>query len=175
MAKSKKISLSLRNDETIVFDISLFNDEVNIESLLRIDYSNLIAEIVTFPVIVNRLGIMLADVENKRAERELDLKITKSKLRVLIRKRYSDEGKKYTVDIIDDEVRMHALYKTKNDLLIQRTKEKEYMNSIYWSAKDKSDKLNKLSMTISPESIDSSSLESTLNGISTKIKKALIS
>ena len=37
-----------------------FDEEMDIDNLLRIDHSNLVGEMVTFPVFVNRFGNLLA-------------------------------------------------------------------------------------------------------------------
>ena len=43
-----------------------FDEDMNIDELLKIDYSNLIGELITFPVIVNRFGQLLAEAESKK-------------------------------------------------------------------------------------------------------------
>ena len=47
----KKIVTIGSNTYKLLFDD--FDEEVDIDSLLKIDYSNLIGELVTFPVILN--------------------------------------------------------------------------------------------------------------------------
>ena len=59
------------NTYKLIFDN--FDEDVDIDSLLKIDYSNLIGELVTFPVILNRFGILLAEAESQVAETKLHL------------------------------------------------------------------------------------------------------
>lgn len=170
----EKITLRLTEEKHLVLNIGTFDDEIDVDSLLRIDYSNLIAEILTFPVIVNRFGLILADYNSKVAESELDLKINKSKIKERLRKEFVAKGKKVTGDIIDDATRADPVYKIKNTIWIKRIKERDYINSIYWSAKDKSDKLDKMSLTIKSGDVDDKLVEGQLNNIRYKITKAMM-
>ena len=51
-------------ESTYILKFDEFDDEVDIDSLLRIDYSNLIGEMLTFPTVVAKIGNMLAEAES---------------------------------------------------------------------------------------------------------------
>ena len=55
-----------------VLRIGEFDEDFDVEEFLKIDYSNLVGELVTFPIIENRIGIMLADAESKVNETKLN-------------------------------------------------------------------------------------------------------
>ena len=46
-----------------VLHVGEFDEDFQVEDFLKIDYSNLVGELVTFPIIENRIGLMLADAE----------------------------------------------------------------------------------------------------------------
>ena len=50
-------------DKTYFLKFDDFDENVDVDSLLKIDYGNLLGELVTFPVVVNRFGVLLADAE----------------------------------------------------------------------------------------------------------------
>jgi len=56
-----------------------FDEDMEVDSLLKIDYSNLIGELITFPVIVNRFGNLLAEAESQVSEANLIWKFLKQK------------------------------------------------------------------------------------------------
>ncbi len=163
-------------DKIVTIKITLFKDdaELEIDRILQIDYVNLIAEIATFPVILNRWGVLLADANNRVSEAELDLRIFKAKIREKIRNELEAAKAKITGDIVDDKMRSSPIYMAKYKRLNNITKEKEYVNSIYWGLKSKDDKLQKLSLTIQPGDIDLAHFEKSFNGVKFRFTDALI-
>ena len=83
-----------------------FDEEIDIDALLRIEYTNLIGEMVTFPVIVNRFGNMLAEAESKVAEVKLNIDILEAKLKERLRIELSEAngGKNPTVDALNNSI-----------------------------------------------------------------------
>lgn len=150
------------------------DDVIDMDKLLLINHSNILAEIITFPVILNRFGLLLSEMENKLSMAELDCKVFKAKKRKDIRKKYEVEKKKWSVDIIDDDYRSDPTYKAKQIRAIQLKKKHSIMNSIYWSLKDKSDKLNKISEKIQPGDMNWDKLAKNFNGVDIKILSKLI-
>ena len=147
-----------------VFD----EDEVtDIDSLLKIDYSNLIAELVTFPVVVNKLGIMLADAETAVSEAKLNKEIYEAKLKEKLRISLAEDnkGKAPTVEQLNNATVSDKAYQALCKKEIACKKARDYMLTIYLSAKDKSEKLNKLSLSIQPGDVSDSMLEGQINGI----------
>ena len=64
-----------------VLHVGEFDEDFQVEDFLKIDYSNLVGELVTFPIIENRIGLMLADAESKVSEIKLNRDILESKLK----------------------------------------------------------------------------------------------
>ncbi len=148
-------------------------ESINIEKVTRIDETKMLAEIITFPVILNRLGLVLAEAESEVGRANMELKIGKAKLRLYYRKN-PPEGIKVTNDTVDDLVRVDPKYRAYNIKHINAMKRKDIVNSAYWSAKDKSDKLNKLSEKWHPDELVVDAMIDEINGIKIVIKKNLI-
>ena len=153
--------------------IGEFDEEVEVEDLLKIDYSNIVGEVITFPIIVNRLGVMLADMEANVSEKKLNLEIKEAQLREKYELEMIEEGKKATVDKLNTAVSSDKTYQTFKKLYIEAIKQRDYVNSVFWSAKDKSNKLDRMSMSISGD-VEDYILESKVNNIEIKKSKKLI-
>lgn len=160
--------------KTYTLLIEAFDDEVEIDDLLQIDYNNLIGEMVTFPVIVNRIGIMLAEAESKVSECKLNLEVFEAKTKEKIRTEViSEGGKAPTVEALNNAVIQNSAYQAMRRSLINAQKMRDYLNSVFWSSKDKSDKISCL-MRNYEISENTELSEQRLNGILIKKKRDLI-
>lgn len=150
-----------------------FDDEINVDDLLTIHYENLVGEIITFPVIVNRLGLLLADAERSLAETKLNCEIMEAKVREEIRTALNDEEdrkKPATVDEVNAAVHQSPVYKANKLKLFEAQKTRDYAASLLFSAKDKSSKLDKLSLSIPAGDIEEHLLQSKANSVM-KVRK----
>lgn len=179
----EKLKINIGERE-LFLKINLFSDdeEIDVDKILKIDIMNLTAEILTFPVILNKLGILLADKQNQKKEKELSYRIWRAKTQETIKREWNSDdnkkivrGGKFTKEDVEDYILTHAAYKIKKDQLFRVEKEEAYLNSIYWAAKDKADKLEKLSLTLRSDDIDLKNIVSNFNGVSIRAKKPAIS
>jgi hypothetical protein len=170
----KKIIKIADKSYKLLFDN--FDEEMEIDSLLKIDYSNLIGELITFPVIVNRFGNLLAEAESQVSEAKLNLEVfeakTKEKLRIELAEQ--NGGKNPTVENLNNAVVSSNSYQAMRKRMIEVQKNRDYINSIFWSAKDKSEKLNKLSMSIQSNELSDSVIEGRVNNVLIKRTKRVI-
>lgn len=162
------------NTYKLIFDN--FDEDVDIDSLLKIDYSNLIGELVTFPVILNRFGILLAEAESQVAETKLNMDVyeakTKEKLRIELAEQ--NNGKAPTVEALNNAVVSNKAYQAMKRKYIEVVKTRDYINSMFWAVKDKSEKLNKLSLSIQPGDLSDSVIEGRVNNVLVKKTKKVI-
>ena len=153
-----------------------FDEDMDIDSLLKIDYSNIIGELITFPVIVNRFGNLLAEAESKVSETKLNLEVfeakTKERLRVELAE--ANGGKNPTVEALNNALLMNNAYQVMRKRFIEVQKTRDYINSIFWSAKDKSSKLDKLSLTVQSGEIPDGVIEGRVNNVLVKKTKKII-
>ena len=178
MSDTKKDLIFNIGEKVVKFSVGEFND-LDIDTILKIDYTNLIAEMITFPVVVNRIGLLAADMDNELQQVKLDLLIYEAKRKNELRDNLSssdDKGKvkNPTIDEVNSALYLDKIWKVKKTKLNRIEKEKEYMYSIYTSAKDKSNKLDKLSLTIKSGDVDHTMIQKQLNSVYFKIKDGLI-
>lgn len=162
--------------QTLAIVYEEFDEKVDLDSLLKIDYSNLMGEIITFPIIVNRFGLLLADAESAVAEAKLTLEIYEAKAKERFRVQLVGEngGKNPTIDALNSAVIQDKGYQQMKRKYIDAQKVRDYLNSAFWSAKDKSAKLDKLSLTIQDGELPDEVLERRVNGIKVKkVKKTI--
>lgn len=170
--QDRLITIQITEDSELRLRTKVFNsteedeDEGNVvdmDRLLQIDMMHLEAELVTFPVVLNQLGLALAEVTSNHNLAKLNLEIYAAQARERIRKAHIDDEeevvdakgkttykkpKPLSLDEVEARLSMDIKYQTKKRLLYQRQKEMDMLNGLYWSAKSKDDKLNKLSMSI---------------------------
>lgn len=170
----KKVIQVGENTYKLLFDD--FDEDMDVDSLLKIDYSNIIGELVTFPVIVNRFGNLLAEAESKVAEAKLNLEVFEAKTKERLRNELAEANgsKNPTVEALNNAVLMNKAYQTLRKQFIEVQKTRDYINSIFWSAKDKSGKLDKLSLTIQNGDIPDSVIEGRVNNVLIKKTKKII-
>ena len=159
-----------------VLNVGEFDEELEIEDILKIDYSNLVGELITFPIIENRIGLMLADAESRVAEVKLNRDVLEAKLKEKYTLQLADQagGKRPTVDAINAAVLQDKGYQAVLRSKIAAEKARDYANSLLWSAKSKSSKLEKLSLTIQNSDIPPEIIEGRINGIVIKKSKRII-
>ena len=178
MSKGNKLIFNL-GDKVVKFTVQDFAKNVEIDKLLKIDYGNLVAELVTFPVVVNKLGLLAAQMDNQVQISKLNLSITEAKLKEKIRKKLTfiddkNKRKNPTISEVEGAMITNKLWIKKKTDYITTIKEKEYMYSFYESAKDKSRKLDKLSLTLKTGDIDMKIIQRQLNNVYFKIKDGFI-
>jgi len=143
----KTINLSDGYKLKMVLNPLLVDDQdVNIDRLLFIDYANLAAEIATFSIIFSHISFIRSDLNKSVRLAELELKIYKSKTKKAFREEMVDTKQKFTVAEPDDFLRSQPLYKINNLKHIEAIHRYETVDSLYWSAKNKSDTLRSLNL-----------------------------
>jgi len=172
---TKKLVFTI-GDRMVKFKMEEFQDNVDIDKLLKIDYGNLVAELITFPVILNKIGILDAEMSNELRLAKLNFEIRTAKLSNELREKLTDEDekgkvKKPTVAELEDALTSNKVYIKYQKDYFESQKQKDYISSIYNAAKSKSDKLDKLSLTLRVGDIDEQLVQKQFNNLYYKIKK----
>lgn len=181
---SETVKIGFKN-KIILLNFEEFDEEIDVDELCKIDYSNLYAEFVTIAALMNRVGIWKAESENDHAEAKLARDIycaeTGARLRRTLKTETTDykgnpKTKPATKDEIDDAVLLDTVVQNHYKKVIRLQKEYNYMDSLYWAIKSKEMKLNKLieGMNITPEDFEKELIEGKYNGIIIKSRKKLI-
>ena len=170
----KTIKIQLENT-TVILKVDDGNGEFDTEDILRIDYGNIVGELLTFPVIVNRVGILKAQVDNSVRKKKLSFDIFKADLTEHYRKSMSKmevdakgvkKWKAPVIDAVENAVKTDPKYKTEMESLFTVEKSAAYIDSLYWSTKSKDDKLKALSHHV-PHDLEEI-VEGAVNGIKIK-------
>lgn len=173
----KRTVIELKDDFRLRLKIDLIEEEIDLDRITSIDIANLSAEIVTIPVLLNQFGILLAEATAVLQERKMEFEIFVAKQKEKIRldalnivdkidedeeeeveEKTSNKGrkkvvkkvsvKKLTNDEIETKILQLPIYAIKKKHLISAEKNVSLLNSAFWSLKDKSGKIDKLSMSI---------------------------
>lgn len=161
--------------KTISFLVKDFGDSaIDTEELLQVDINNVIGDIITFPVLFNRIGIIKAEIDNLLREIQLDFDVFQAQKRQELRKslvHQMEDGKgkpktKYpTIDEVEDALMRSPEYKVKRTALNAVKKEVDIIDALYWSAKSKDKKLDAISAKIKPEEFEKEIIEGTINSV----------
>lgn len=174
MEEKDQITITLPNGRIAILSIQPFNTQLEIDDILRIDYSNIMGEILTFPLMFNRIANFKAEMENAVSEAKLDLEVFEAQLFEEHKKSLVGKEEKPTEANIKAAIQRDTRYSVKKKWYFKVQKDLAYMDSLYWSAQSKDTKLNRFSEKIRPEDFEKELLEDTINGIYIKISKALI-
>ena len=151
-----------------------FDTDIDMNKVTKIDYSNLYGEIVTVSHLLNRVGILKAELESTVAHSKVDLDIFEANLRKIIRSNATSNGVKTTVQSVDDEVLLDPQWKSKKKLHINNEKNLQFIDSLYWSIQSKDKKLSVLMKGVTPEEFANEIVEGVVNTIMITKKDKLI-
>jgi hypothetical protein len=136
------------------------------DEIFKIDPYNIFGEIITIPVLINRLGVLAAEMKSYVKEEEFRLNEKEAKVRQLFRQGFD---KKPTVQETEDHLTLDPIIKGMRLKLIKLKKELETIENMHESAKEKSFKLNYLGKNLTPEEFEKDIIEGTINGVTIKL------
>lgn len=146
-----------------------FDSEVDMDSLTMIQYDNIVAEIITIPTLMNKVGILKAEAENAVSETKLALRVLEAERSEYYRKKLTTtDGTKQkapTVGQVEDAVVMDEQVTSSKMNLFKVQKQAEIIDSLYWAVKSKEMKLNKISEGITPADFEKDIIEGSINGV----------
>jgi hypothetical protein len=163
--ESEKTIINLRT-KTLVLEIKDFGgSNIEIEDLLQIDYANILGDIITFPVIFNRIANLKAEMDNILREEAFDQKVFEAQLYEELKKKLLGLGEKATETAIDMAVKRDPRWKVKSFEFFKVQKQADILDGLYWAAKSKSKMLEAVSMKIRPEDFEKEILADTINSV----------
>jgi hypothetical protein len=171
--QEEKIVINLKGDKVAVLSIESFDGDIS-DEIVKIDYNNLLGEIITFPVVYNRIANLRAEVANILAEAKLSLEIQEAQLFEKHKKKLIAGGEKGTDKATEAAVLQDPLYATNKKIYLRRLRDFDYVDAMYWSAQSKDRKLNVLVEKISPDEFEKELVEGSINGVMIKMKKKAI-
>lgn len=171
-------------DKIINLHFEEFESDIDVDQLTSIDWTNLYAEIITIPALMNRVGLWKAEAENEYASQKMSFEIYKAQTAHLLRKTPKtvisasggDSKKPKSNPEVEEEVLMDQGVQLRQRKLLRLQKEAAYMDALYWAVKSKEMKLNRISdnMGFAPEDFEKQLVEGKYNGILVRVKDKLI-
>lgn len=162
---------SLRN-KLVKMYVPEWDFDINLDELLKIDYSNIFGEIITIPVLENQVGRLCAEISNYYKEELLKLQVKEAEVRKLFRNSQVEEGqKKPTVQEVEDYLTLDPVICNMRYRLIRIEKDVKYLEVLYDSVKSKAYKLNNLSKSLNPEEFENELIEGRVNNVMVEVRK----
>jgi len=115
--------------------------------------------------IMNRLGGLVAEAEDETRRTKMNLETMRAKMAESFRSVKTREGKKPTVQEVDDHLLLHPVCKKKQERYFEAMKTEKYINSIYWSFKEKQENLKKLSLTLQQGDLNSETIQAAMRNM----------
>jgi len=162
-------------EKMVVLTLLPFDTELDVDDILRIDYYNIMGEILTFPLMFNRIANFKAEIEEIVNRTKFDLEVFEAQLMEQKRKSLeANSERKVTISEVEAAVKMDANLSIKKKEYFKRLKELAYMDSLYWAAQSKDTKLNRMSEKLRPEDFEKELVEDTVNSVMIKISSKAI-
>lgn len=168
--QEQKVEFSLRG-RVVTLTIPTLNDDLEVEELIKIDVENLGGEILTFPLVFNRIGNLKAEVNHLLSIAKFNLKSLESELYNFYRDPDYHGGKRVTEKMVESMICADKKFIIANLEYFKLQEKVEMVESLYWSAKSKDSKLEKISDKMSPNEFSRDILEGQVNKIFIKLSK----
>lgn len=156
----------------IVFKIKDFgNMDVDVEELMVVHLHNIVADMATFPEVLNRISNIKVACDDLVAHVELDNKIFYAQKWEEHKKKLVAAGDKATDTSTENAIIRDPQYIIKQKDLLKVKKQAAMMNEMLWSAKSKDKKLEAISAKIKPEDFSLEIMEGSINNVMIKLGK----
>lgn len=138
-------------------------DNLPLEELLTINYSKISDDISTFPFIVNQINFLLVEANDILRKEEFQLEYLQANINeykansfMNVKKQLMEEGEKSpTISLIESQIFLKKEYidlqeafRCQKRKIAEATKNRDYLNGLYWSSKSKMEVLISLSKNI---------------------------
>jgi len=141
-----------------------FEDEIDVDEICKIDYSNIYGEVVTCTALMNRVGIIRAEAESILKEKELLAKIEEARIKKDERRKAVSDSRKITEGGLEEMVMLDEGLQIMKKNVIKAQKDFSFIESLYWALSSKDKKLNNLIKEITPEEFEDRLIEGKVNG-----------
>lgn len=158
----------------ITFKLKSFEDEVDVDTLLTIDYSNLYGEAVTIPALMNHMGVLKAETERTWSTKKAELDFYDAELRKRIRKEHAETAQKITEAGLNELVEVDPGFKIKKKNVITAKYNLDVMDSMFWAVSAKNKKLDNLVKGVTPEELFQELQEGVINNVLIKKHKSIV-
>jgi len=165
---SELIKVAFGNSIVTLKLASFSDQEIDIEECLQIQHHNIIGEVLTIPLLLNRASLLMNDAEDMCKRTKFEREVVYAKTYSKIRKLCVQEGWKFTVADTEAAVLEDDEYQTISQTYFDAEKQYNYCQSIVASIKDKSNKVNFLYNKTVPQEHEIEIIEGTINSVQIK-------
>lgn len=168
----EQVVINLKN-KSVVLTLTPY-EEIDVDDLTSIHHHNLIGEMLTISVALNRVGNMVAECNELVRTAKLDFDIFwaqmwEEKKKELTKETIDSKGnikeKLPTIAEVENAIIRSPEYKVKKMNLIESEKNYELLDSVYRALWAKSKKLEILTQGLKPEEFENEIVEGVVNGI----------
>lgn len=167
------VVIELKN-KMVVLKILPFDTDIEVDEILKIDYYNIMGEILTFNVLFNRIANLKAEQDNIVSVSKMDLEAFEAQLYEELKKKIAQEEGKVTEKGVEMAITRDPRFVAKKKVHYEKVKNASYLDSLYWAAQNKSGLLRSLSDKLKPEEFMGELLTDTINGVMIKATKKAI-
>lgn len=182
-----KTEIIISSGKEVILNMPDFIGEFEVDDILKTDYANLYGEAVTIDVVVNHIGYIRSELEEIYTRLNLEAEILEATLKKRWRREANggvgkftikEDGAEYQIKSTEDSLKDCArsdkgVITIKNNAISAKSKY-EKINSFYWSAQKKANKLENWTHQVTPQEFLKEVIEDTINGITVKKRKSIV-
>lgn len=152
-------------DKILTLKSEGFDDDIDVDELTKIDYSNLYGEQITSAVLLNKVGLLRAEAENIYKHKEIEFSIFEAELARKKRQNAAANDKKITEKALEQEIILDPAWRIQKRNLINSKRDQDFVESLYWSIQSKDRKLNAMMKGVTPEEFEKEIIEGSVNTV----------
>lgn len=148
------------------------DEEIELDDVTTINYSNLYGEAVTVSGLLNKVGLMKVEYEKKAKEEKLFCDVFAANLRKKLRRKAATNGGRITIDGesfkltekgLEDAILLNEQYQKNLMNLIEIESKRDKLDTLFWAVQSKDKKLNNLLPKIVPQDFEKELIEGKIN------------
>lgn len=168
-----RIEINIGNRQ-LLLETKDFDGVIDVDDLLSIHYENIPGEVITIPVLLNRVGLLKAEAEGVAKKSKVSVDIYESSFKKKLRREASMNGNYFKLDgeriklsekSLEEAVRLDKGWQDKYNNRIDAETNHEFVSVLYWSLSEKSKKLDNLIKGTTPEEFENGIVEGVVNDI----------
>jgi hypothetical protein len=137
------------------------------DEVLKINPFNIVGEVITIPVLVNRMGILVAEMKHYVKEQKIKMELKEAEVRKLFRQKFD---KKPSIQETEDHLSLDPVIRNLRLAQLRHEEDLAKIESIHDAAQKKSFNIGVLSKNLIPKEFESEILEGSINGVMVKIR-----
>ena len=164
-----EVILHLKN-KVVIITSQGFDSEIDIDDLLQLDHTNLYAELITIPVLINKIGLLKAESIAIYERKKMDFSILEAKLSEYYRVKAKESEIKPTEKWLEEKVTLDKSWVIEKRNLIEAQKNVDFMWGLWQSVLSKDNSLKTATRNIIPSEHENSLIEQKINTVMIKVR-----